>query len=81
MLAPLEYPVRLHAAGVNPVDWKIHAGWMKDFRPMTFPYVPGVDLAGVVAKVRRKWRDRVASRFRTSVSERLMRTYLQGKHS
>src|SRR5436305_2040582 len=46
-----EVLVRLHAAGVNPVDWKIRSGWMKDFRPMTFPYVPGADLAGVVAKV------------------------------
>lgn len=46
-----EVLVRLHAAGVNPVDWKIRSGWMKDFRPITFPYVPGADLAGVVAKV------------------------------
>ena len=46
-----EVLVRLHAAGVNPVDWKIRTGWMKDFRPMTFPYVPGADLAGVVAQV------------------------------
>ncbi len=43
--------VRLYAAGVNPVDWKIRSGWMKDFRPSTFPYVPGLDLAGVVEKV------------------------------
>ena len=46
-----EVLVRLHAAGVKPVDWKIRSGWMKDFRPITFPYVPGADLAGVVAKV------------------------------
>lgn len=46
-----EVLVRVHAAGVNPVDWKIRAGWMKAFRPSTFPYVPGADLAGVVAKV------------------------------
>jgi NADPH:quinone reductase-like Zn-dependent oxidoreductase len=46
-----EVLVRVHAAGVNPVDWKIRAGWMKDFRPSTFPYVPGADLAGVVDKV------------------------------
>ncbi len=46
-----EVLVRLRAAGVNPVDWKIRSGWMKDFRPMTFPYVPGADLAGVVAQV------------------------------
>lgn len=46
-----EVLVRLHAAGVNPVDWKIRTGWMKNFRPMTFPYIPGADLAGVVAQV------------------------------
>jgi NADPH:quinone reductase-like Zn-dependent oxidoreductase len=46
-----EVLVRVHAAGVNPVDWKIRAGWMKDFWPSTFPYVPGADLAGVVDKV------------------------------
>jgi NADPH:quinone reductase-like Zn-dependent oxidoreductase len=46
-----EMLVRLHAAGVNPVDWKIRSSWMKSFRPMTFPYVPGADLAGVVAEV------------------------------
>ena len=46
-----EVLVRVYAAGVNPVDWKIRAGRLKDFRPATFPYVPGADLAGVVEKV------------------------------
>jgi NADPH:quinone reductase-like Zn-dependent oxidoreductase len=46
-----EVLVRVYAAGVNPADWKIRAGWLKDFRPSTFPYVPGIDLAGVVEKV------------------------------
>src|SRR5579872_1970105 len=46
-----EVLVLVHAAGVNPVDWKIRSGWMKDFMPATFPYVPGADLAGVVEKV------------------------------
>jgi NADPH:quinone reductase-like Zn-dependent oxidoreductase len=46
-----EVLVRVHSAGVNPVDWKIRAGFMKAFRPSTFPYVPGADLAGVVEKV------------------------------
>ena len=48
-----EVLVRVYAAGVNPVDWKLRAGWMKNFRPSTFPYVPGADLAGVVEKVGR----------------------------
>jgi len=46
-----EVLVRVHSAGVNPVDWKIRAGYLKDFMPTTFPYVPGADLAGVVEKV------------------------------
>jgi NADPH:quinone reductase-like Zn-dependent oxidoreductase len=46
-----EVLVRIHAAGVNPVDWKIRAGWLKDFRPMQFPYIPGFDLAGIVEEI------------------------------
>ena len=46
-----EVLVRVLAAGVNPVDWKITEGWMKDFRPVQFPYVPGRDIAGIVEEV------------------------------
>jgi NADPH:quinone reductase-like Zn-dependent oxidoreductase len=46
-----EVLVRVHAAGVNPMDWKIRSGMAKNFMPATFPYVPGADLAGVVVKV------------------------------
>ena len=46
-----EVLVRVHAAGVNPVDWKIRSGMVKNFMPVTFPYVPGADVAGVVDRV------------------------------
>jgi len=46
-----EVLIRVHAAGVNPVDWKIRQGWFKDFRPVQFPYIPGLDLAGTVEEV------------------------------
>ena len=46
-----EVLIRVYSAGVNPVDWKIRQGWMKDFRPMQLPYIPGLDLAGVVEEV------------------------------
>ncbi len=46
-----EVLVRVYTAGVNPVDWKLRAGFMKAFWPSTFPYVPGAELAGVVEKV------------------------------
>jgi NADPH:quinone reductase-like Zn-dependent oxidoreductase len=46
-----EVLVRVHAAGVNPVDWKIRRGYLKDFMPVPLPFTPGLDLAGIVAAV------------------------------
>src|SRR2546421_10200176 len=46
-----EVLVRVYAAGVNPIDWKIRQGLMKDFQPVTFPYTPGIEVAGVVEDV------------------------------
>ncbi len=42
-----EVLVRVHAAGVNPVDWKMRRGNMK----VPLPRTSGVDLAGVVESV------------------------------
>ena len=46
-----EVLLRVHAAGVNQIDWKIRQGLMKDFQPVTFPYAPGIEMAGVVEEV------------------------------
>src|SRR5215472_4715665 len=46
-----EVLLRVHAAGVNPIDWKIRQGLLKDFQPVTFPFTPGIELAGVVAEM------------------------------
>ena len=43
-----EVLVRVHAAGVNPVDWKIREGHLKDMLHHTFPLVLGWDVSGVV---------------------------------
>jgi NADPH:quinone reductase-like Zn-dependent oxidoreductase len=48
---PGEVLVRVAAASVNPIDYKRRAGLTKDFYPMTFPGLIGVDLAGTVVKV------------------------------
>ncbi|HEV3148107.1 MAG TPA: NADP-dependent oxidoreductase, partial [Chthoniobacterales bacterium] len=42
---------RVHAAGVNPIDWKVREGEMKDFWPHTFPLILGWDLSGVVEEL------------------------------
>ncbi len=43
--------VRAKAASVNPVDWKILAGFLEGIMRVHFPLVPGWDLAGVVERV------------------------------
>src|SRR6476646_10588050 len=46
-----EVLVRVHAAGVNPIDWKVREGHMKDFWPHKFPLILGWDLSVVVEAV------------------------------
>lgn len=43
-----EYVVRVRAAGVNPVDWKVVRGYLSKGYPHSLPFVPGWDLAGEV---------------------------------
>jgi NADPH:quinone reductase-like Zn-dependent oxidoreductase len=43
--------IRVRAAGVNPVDWKIRKGLMQAVRPLQFPAVVGADVAGTVERV------------------------------
>lgn len=47
-----EVLVRVRAASVNPIDWKIRSGSMKLFMRKSFPLVLGADLSGEVAEVR-----------------------------
>lgn len=46
-----EVLLRVQAASVNPLDWKIRQGLMKEFMPKTFPYIPGFEVAGVVEAI------------------------------
>jgi len=48
---PGEVLVRVAAASVNPIDYKRRAGLTKDFYPMKFPGLIGVDVSGTVVKV------------------------------
>jgi NADPH:quinone reductase-like Zn-dependent oxidoreductase len=48
--------VRIHAAGVNPLDSKIRDGEFKFILPYRLPLIPGNDVAGVVARVGAKVR-------------------------
>lgn len=50
-VAPGEVLVRVRAAGVNPVDWKVMSGGLDQLMETQFPAVPGWDVAGVVERV------------------------------
>jgi len=47
-LAPDQVLIRVAAAGVNPADWVIRSGQLRRFVRIQFPFVPGLDVAGVV---------------------------------
>jgi len=54
-----EILIKVVAAGVNPVDYKIREGMLEALMPHAFPLIPGWDVAGVVEE-----QGEGASRFR-----------------
>ncbi|WP_415951029.1 NADP-dependent oxidoreductase [Streptomyces sp. KLOTTS4A1] len=48
--APAEVLIRVKAAGVNPVDWKLAAGYLDPVMEVRFPLISGWDVAGVVER-------------------------------
>lgn len=50
-VAPGEVLIRVQAAGVNPVDWKLGAGYLDPLMETHFPLIPGWDVSGVVERV------------------------------
>ncbi|CAL9387267.1 Zinc-type alcohol dehydrogenase-like protein [Streptomyces sp. enrichment culture] len=45
---PGEIRVRVAAASVNPVDWKVRSGDVRDVLPVDLPAIPGRDAVGLV---------------------------------
>jgi NADPH:quinone reductase-like Zn-dependent oxidoreductase len=48
---PGEVLLRVAASSVNPIDYKRRAGLTKDFYPIKFPGLMGVDVSGTVLKI------------------------------
>jgi NADPH:quinone reductase-like Zn-dependent oxidoreductase len=51
MPGPNEAVVEVHATSVNPVDWKIRAGLLRQYGDIKLPRILGRDFSGVVAGV------------------------------
>ncbi|SDM17210.1 NADP-dependent oxidoreductase [Sediminibacillus halophilus] len=43
--------VEMHATSVNPIDWKLREGYLKEMLPFEFPIILGWDAAGIVKEV------------------------------
>ena len=48
---PGEVLIKVYAASVNPIDWKVRAGYLKNVIPLPLPFIPGWDVSGVVEAV------------------------------
>lgn len=48
---PNEILIKTSAVSVNPMDWKVRDGLMKEMLDLPFPITPGLDIAGVVESV------------------------------
>ena len=50
-IADDEILVRVHAAAINPVDWKIREGYLKQMIAYQLPIILGWDVSGIVEEV------------------------------
>ncbi len=46
-----EVLIKVHFSGVNPIDWKLRAGFLKDYMPVPLPFVPGIDVSGTIEEL------------------------------
>src|SRR3954466_7935064 len=48
---PGQIRIAVRASGVNPIDWKVRSGMMRDVMPAELPVIDGYEAAGVVDEV------------------------------
>jgi len=46
-----EVLIEIYATSINPIDWKLREGYLKEGFPFPFPIILGWDAAGIVKKV------------------------------
>lgn len=51
VVEPRDVLIKIHAASINPLDYKIRDGELKRILPLRFPLILGNDCSGVVEKV------------------------------
>jgi NADPH:quinone reductase-like Zn-dependent oxidoreductase len=56
-IGPNEVLIKVIAAGVNPVDWKIREGYLHQMAPLKFPATLGGDVTGMIQQVGKDVKD------------------------
>lgn len=52
-----EVLLEVHATSINPIDWKLREGYLKEMLPFEFPIILGWDASGVIAETGEKVTD------------------------
>ncbi len=48
-IGPDEVLIKVNASGINPIDWKVREGQLKEMVTHKFPLIPGWDVEGIIA--------------------------------
>lgn len=49
--------LEVHATSINPIDWKLREGYLKEMQPFEFPIILGWDAAGVIVEIGKDVKD------------------------
>ena len=49
-IKPNQVLIKIHASGINPIDWKIRKGDLEFWAGIKFPKIPGIEAAGEIVE-------------------------------
>ncbi|WP_106498185.1 NADP-dependent oxidoreductase [Lentibacillus sp. Marseille-P4043] len=50
-MKPNQVRIELYATSINPIDWKLREGYLKEREPFAFPIILGWDAAGIIQEI------------------------------
>lgn len=70
--------LELHATSINPIDWKVRAGYLKEMLHFEFPIILGWDAAGVIVEIGKNVNDyKIGDRVFTRPATTRLGTYAE----
>lgn len=70
--------LELHATSINPIDWKVRAGYLKEMLHFEFPIILGWDAAGIIVEIGKNVNDyKIGDRVFTRPATTRLGTYAE----